>query len=467
VSVIAAESVFSALTGASDGAELSRRLGVTCLLRGSIRRSARALRIAVRLLEAGADRHIWAERYDVPAKDFFAVQDDVAAKVANALALHIDQEMLRATRRRPITSLAAYECWLRGMECLQRGTTEADDEARGYFEQALRADPQFARAQAGLSLSHFNEWSCQAWGCWAEKEEAAYAHASRAEQLDPNDPIVQVILAKIAQYRREHRTAETRYRRALELAPNDAFVCIQLAMGFALLGEAQLGADLGGRALALNPLRPAWWYYYASVPHFVLRDYRTAIDLGERSPCIVTDGPAYLAAAHALLGERERAAAHAEEFRRVFLDRITPGREAKAGEPFRWLLNVNPYLREEDLQHFCEGLRRAGLGDAAPQAATAAVPKRVQWPIEFDDRDEETLAESITLAKCFQSLGLDFLDVSMSFSTPNAKIPWGPGQLRKISQRILRETGLPGSTSWNINTPKLPRKCCRKVPPTS
>jgi 2,4-dienoyl-CoA reductase-like NADH-dependent reductase (Old Yellow Enzyme family) len=75
--------------------------------------------------------------------------------------------------------------------------------------------------------------------------------------------------------------------------------------------------------------------------------------------------------------------------------------------------------------------------------------------IEFDDRDEETLAESIALAKRFKELGLDFLDVSMSFSTPTAKIPWGPGQLRGISKRILHEAGLTGSTSWNINTPTL------------
>ncbi len=75
--------------------------------------------------------------------------------------------------------------------------------------------------------------------------------------------------------------------------------------------------------------------------------------------------------------------------------------------------------------------------------------------IEFDDRDEETLAESIAMAKRFKELGLDFLDVSMGFSTPTAKIPWGPGQLREISHRVLHESGLPGSTSWNINSPAL------------
>lgn len=75
--------------------------------------------------------------------------------------------------------------------------------------------------------------------------------------------------------------------------------------------------------------------------------------------------------------------------------------------------------------------------------------------IEFDGRDEETLTESIALAGRFKQHGLDFLDVSMGFSTPTASIPWGPGQLRQISKRVLSETGLPGATSWNINTPAL------------
>jgi Flp pilus assembly protein TadD len=79
---------------------------------------------------------------------------------------------------------------------------------------------------------------------------------ARTEALDPDDAVVQVILGKIEQYRRQHAAAEARYRRALQLAPNDAFVTI-LAVGFALLGEAALAAELGGRALALSPLGPS------------------------------------------------------------------------------------------------------------------------------------------------------------------------------------------------------------------
>lgn len=75
--------------------------------------------------------------------------------------------------------------------------------------------------------------------------------------------------------------------------------------------------------------------------------------------------------------------------------------------------------------------------------------------IEFDGQDEKTLGESIELAKQFKDLGLDFLDVSMSFSTPEARIPWGPALMRSISKRVLSEVGLPGSTTWNIHSPAL------------
>jgi TolB-like protein len=391
--VIAAESVFAVESVGFDDAVLGRRLKVAYLLKGSVRRSARTLRIAVRLVEATTGQHLWAERYDIPAAELSAVLDEIAAKVANALALRIDQTLLSASRRRKIPQLAVYECWLRGMECLQRSTIESDEEARVYFEQALAADPQYARAQAGLSLSHFNEWSCQAWECWEAKEKAAYECARRAEALDPDDAVVQVILAKIEQYRRQHAAAEARYRRALQLAPNDAFVAIQLAMGFALLGEAALAAELGGRALALNPLGPSWWFYYAALPHFVLHDYARAIELGSQTPTIVTDQPAYLAAAHAYLGQGERAEIYVREFRQVFAERIAPGRAVESGEMLRWLVHVNPFRREEDLRHFTEGVRLAGLGgemDGAAQPAAGALAT-VTWPLGNTFRKEGAL----------------------------------------------------------------------------
>lgn len=74
--------------------------------------------------------------------------------------------------------------------------------------------------------------------------------------------------------------------------------------------------------------------------------------------------------------------------------------------------------------------------------------------IEFDGRDEQTLAESIELARRFKAAGLDFLDVSIGFSTPKAKVPWGPALLAPIAARVRRESGLPVATSWYISQPE-------------
>lgn len=155
---------------------------------------------------------------------------------------------------------------------------------------------------------------------------------------------------------------------------------------------------------------------------------------------------------------------------RVRADFVAAAQRARGlGFEFLMLHFAHGYLAQNFLSRWSNHRTDEYGGSAGNRArfmieTLAAV--RAVWPahlplaarlgaIEFDDRDEETLEESIALAKRFKEFGLDFLDVSMSFSMPTAKIPWGPGQLRKISQRILRETGLPGATSWNINTPTL------------
>src|SRR3546814_17427048 len=130
------------------------------------------------------------------------------------------------------------DCWLRGTACLRRGTYESHAEAQRFFERALEIDPQFARAYAGLSLTHFNEWSCLAWDRWAEKESKAFEYASRAVALDESDSATQFILGRILLYRREFERAERRLVRAEELNPNDADILATLALSHASIATA-------------------------------------------------------------------------------------------------------------------------------------------------------------------------------------------------------------------------------------
>src|SRR5262249_55996674 len=104
------------------------------------------------------------------------VQDEIGAWVGGGVGIQVDDVRLCQARRKPLASLELYECWLRGLECLHRGSVKDDAEARRFFERALEIDPNYARAHTGLSLSHFNEWSCQAWEHWDQTEERAYTY---------------------------------------------------------------------------------------------------------------------------------------------------------------------------------------------------------------------------------------------------------------------------------------------------
>ncbi len=355
--------------------------GVTnVLLRGSVRRSEDVIRIAVQLLDPRNGRQIWADRYDVTAGNLFAVQDQIAGRVASALAIGVDRRRLEAAHKTPLSSLETYDCWLRGFDCLQKGTVEADAEARRFFERALESDPTYARAYAGLSLSHFNEWSCQAWQKWDETERLAYEYAHRAVQLDDGDAIVQVVLGRILLYRRLFDEAIYRVDRALSLNPNDTDVLVHAGMCRAYLGDGESALELASKAMRLNPAYPPWYIAPAALALFVLGRDKEVIELGTKVPVsMFVDVPAFLAASLGLMGDRDRARSFLGRFLGAFADRITYGRVPEPGEPLRWLLHVNPFRREADMNRLASGLRIAGLEDdpdeGRPEAVARPVPR--------------------------------------------------------------------------------------------
>lgn len=82
--------------------------------------------------------------------------------------------------------------------------------------------------------------------------------------------------------------------------------------------------------------------------------------------------------------------------------------------------------------------------------------------LEYDGQDEETLQEAIVLVKKFKAAGLDFLNVSIGFSTPKANIPWGPAFLAPVAERVRKETGLPVSSAWGFGLPNLAEEAVAK-----
>ncbi len=383
-----------------EPSRLAERFGTTHLLDSTVVPSKDALLVKANLIEVPSGVQIWSQRYEVPLRDLFAVQQDVAAHVANHLKGHLHLSRLARAKTRPLTSLEAYDCWLRGRDCLAKGTVAADAEAREIFEHALTLDPTYARAYVGLSLSHFNEWSCQLWKDFEKNERLAYEYACKAVELDETDHLGHSIVGRILVYRREFAQARRHLERAVALCPNDADNLAQMALWYAYLGEPEAAIRMAEKAFRLNPLHDAAYYVYASFAYFVARRPDEALRHAERAPAdVMVDSPAFLGAMHAHVGDLAAAAKDVARFLELFREKITFGREPEPDEPFAYLLHVNPFARQEDIDYFVDGLRRAGLttGDGrsrgpylppgpGAEATFAFDPSTRVWTLCFADR---------------------------------------------------------------------------------
>jgi TolB-like protein/class 3 adenylate cyclase len=249
---------------------IARKLNVTTVLEGSVRRSGQRVRIAAQLIDAATDVHLFSEIYDRTLDDIFAVQSDIANAVVSELrgALLGEREVARtssdvvaevqaATRGRTHDG-EAYRLYLQGRFYVFR-ITEADvARGVGFFRQALDRDPAFAIAWAGLSRA-YHEQAGRGWQPVAEGMEQARAAARRALELDPELPEGHIALGWVlADYDWDWARAKAELDRALELAPGDGDVqraSASLAMQLGRLDEA---IGLARRAVVLDPLsKPA------------------------------------------------------------------------------------------------------------------------------------------------------------------------------------------------------------------
>ena len=146
--VIARTSAFSFKGKNEDVRDIAQALGVTNVLEGSVRRAGDRIRVTAQLITAADGTHLWSERYDRPMTDVFAMQDEIAAAITNALKGKLGGA---ANPRHYTPRLPAYESFLRGRAHLAQFTPDAWNRAKGLFEQAIRLDP-FLAGQIPASL---------------------------------------------------------------------------------------------------------------------------------------------------------------------------------------------------------------------------------------------------------------------------------------------------------------------------
>ncbi|WP_435103549.1 hypothetical protein [Arhodomonas sp. AD133] len=342
-------------------ADVGARLGASHLLRSHADRAGDRLRVTAVLVDSATGRQLWNEALETPTDSVLDIRQELVARVAATLNARLEQSLLAAVYRKSPEALAAYEQVLRGLALLREGSPSADAAARECFRQALAQEPNYPRAYAGLSLSYFNEWSCQFWGQFRENGRLAYGYAHKALDLDDADAMLHVVVGRVHLYHRRFEQAAWYLDRALALCPNDAENLIQLSMCQVFLGHAETGKELAERAMRLNPYHPNYYYAYAAFPYLLTRDFEMALQVGARaSGAPIVDVPAFTAIAYAFLGRMAEARDALESYHAAFRERITFGREPSPGEALQWLLEVNPFRQEDDVALIHEGFRLLG-----------------------------------------------------------------------------------------------------------
>ena len=259
--VIGRSSAFQFRDSKEDGRSIGAKLGVAHLLEGSVRKSGDMIRVSAELIDITDGSTQWSERYDRPYRDLFALQDQITHAVAAALKVKLlPGEHSAQSDRPPSGSLEAYNAWQQGNFYHLRISEAGFRKAIEYFTQATQIDPRYARAWSSLAIDWLNLGNflngAPAHEAYAKSREAA----DRALAIAPDSAAAHLARgALLLNADFDWLGAETEFRRAMELAPNDGSSKVEFGIALSALGEAEQWVELTQQALATDPLRVDWY----------------------------------------------------------------------------------------------------------------------------------------------------------------------------------------------------------------
>jgi serine/threonine-protein kinase len=248
-----------------DVREIARRLGVSTVLEGSVRKTGKRVRIAAQLIDAENGYHLWADTYDRDIDDVLALQDEMARTIVDALQVQLAP---RSRARRPTEDPEAYQFYLRGRYHWNRRPTGIP-KAIEYFEQAIERDPQYGLAYAGLGDCYFSLGLYNNGGLPPKiAMPRGLAAAGKALELDPElaEPHTTIGAIKL-HYEWDLTAAEAELRRAIEKKPGYGQAHHMYAHALLVRGRLEDALAESRLYIELEPLNPvpivhlAWHYW--------------------------------------------------------------------------------------------------------------------------------------------------------------------------------------------------------------
>jgi len=372
---------------------IGEALNVAHVLEGSVRKSGTRLRITAQLIDTENGYHLWSENYDREFTDIFAIQDEIAGHVVEALKAHLLGAAV-ATATQGTTNVEAYNQFLRGNYFLDNTSEENIVKARSAYEEAIRIDSNFARAYAGLAVAlqqTFSGWTATTEGSFIDNFEQIRAVADKAAEIDPGHPetlIAQTIVALLIDW--DLPVSRSLTARALENSPNDLAALSWHGSNLMSLGEFDQAEAVLLRALDADPLSLTTLRTLGDV-YMVSGRCPLAVDTYQRALTLAPDTGRFY-------GRIARC--------KLFQDDLAAAKILNAKEPVTWVRETNDIIF----------LGREGTTE--------------KWQAAIDQYYQEYgLGNSYQMAEIYADIG----DLDMTFewldSAARVKDPGGPWAL--------------------------------------
>jgi TolB-like protein/Flp pilus assembly protein TadD len=262
-------------------AEIAKQLGVAYLLEGSVQKAGDSVRVNVQLIKADTDAHLWAETYDSKLTDIFAVQSDVARRIAASLEAKLTGREQQQIADVPTRNPQAYDAYLRGLALIVRQSPEDVGKARAFFQQAVALDPGYAHAWAQLSIAnsqlYFSDENTP------EVLENSRRAAETAVRLQPELSDAHSALALFYYFcLQDFDRALLELEQARQRSPNDANAIFYTGLVKRRQGKLDEAIELQKKATVLDPRNPDMWANLAR-SYRGKRDFRAAREMFDRA----------------------------------------------------------------------------------------------------------------------------------------------------------------------------------------
>ena len=281
LTVIARTSVMKYKGSEKSASDVGKELSVGSLIEGSVRKAGNRVRITAQLIDTSTEGHLWAENYDKNLDDVFAVQSEIAEKVAGELKTQLLDSEKKTLEKKATENTEAYTCFLRGRELYKEETETSFRQALSLFEKAIELDPKFAKAYVGVADCHQSLIACG-----YEPDDIARpivkTSLDRAINLDPNLPEAHASLCSMLFNADDSVRSEAEARRALELNPSLPDPHNMLSELAGLRGDQGEMVKQMEAAYRLDPIRPHLIWLLGMVYLYVGRE-EEALELWKKT----------------------------------------------------------------------------------------------------------------------------------------------------------------------------------------